>query len=270
MTTDVAGFERSLDRNGALPPPAGSVGANPDVLAQPARNRPVGVPVSPRRPRNTLWVIAGLLLIVVSGLSALIIAQSLSSRVGVLVSTRDIAKGEVVSDNDLGVASIAATTGVRAIAPADRTKLVGQVATGPIGRGSIVHPAQFVDSATEDGPKVIVGASLDPGQYPRVGLVPGDQVVIVEVSSQNPTLDDTATGPRELARGEVVEVTKLARSDGLLISMRVNESAAVPISERAEQGRLRLALIDNGTPDKVKPLDPAQPVKPGQPDQPGQ
>lgn len=251
--------------NGGPPPPSPK-GPSPVV----ERTRPVGVPVSPRRPRNTLWVIAGVLLIVVSGLSALIIAQSLSSRVEVLVATRDIAKGQVIGEADLGATSIAASIGVRAIAPAQKAELVGQIATGPIGTGSIVHPAQFVDSTAEEDTKVIVGAALDPGEYPRAGLIPGDKVLVIEVSAQNASLNDLGAGPREISRGEVVEVSRLARSDALLVSLRVNESAAVPISERAEQGRLRLALVDSGVPTElVQPLDPANPVAPGEPDEPG-
>lgn len=242
------------------PPSADQTAAGIDL------QRPVGVPTAPRRPRNTLWMVAGAVLVLLSGLSALVIAQSLSSRVDVLVATRDIARGQVITDEDLATASISATSGVRAIDPGRRSEIVGQIATGPIGPGTILHPAQFVDGAAGDGEKVVVGAALEPGQFPRFGLNPGDEVVLMEVSSRTAQADDQATGPRELGRGEVVEVVELTDPDTLLVTLRVNAALAVSISERAEQGRLRLGLVDNGFPDEVvKPLEPADPVKPAQP-----
>ncbi len=245
----------------APPPSADQTAAGIDL------QRPVGVPTAPRRPRNKLWMVAGAVLVLLSGLSALVIAQSLSSRVDVLVATRDIARGQVITDDDLSTASISATSGVKAIDPGRRGEIVGQIATGPIGPGTILHPSQFVDGAAGDGEKVIVGAALEPGQFPRFGLNPGDEVVLMEVSSRTATAGDgLAAGPRELGRGEVVEVVELTDPDKLLVTLRVNAALAVSISERAEQGRLRLGLVDNGFPDEVvKPLDPADPVTPAEP-----
>lgn len=243
------------------PPSADQTAAGIDL------QRPVGVPTAPRRPRNTMWMVAGAVLVLLSGLSALVIAQSLSNRVDVLVATRDIARGRVITDDDLSTASISATSGVKAIDPGRRGEIVGQIATGPIGPGTILHPAQFVDGAAGDGEKVIVGAALAPGQFPRFGLNPGDEVVLMEVSSRTAVADDgLSAGPRELGRAEVVEVVDLTDPDTLLVTLRVNAALAVSISERAEQGRLRLGLVDNGFPDEVvKPLDPAEPVKPAEP-----
>jgi hypothetical protein len=214
-----------------------------------------------------LWIIAGLTLMVISGLSALAIAQSLSNRVEVLVATRDIARGEEITESDLGVASVAATSGVRAIDPAEKDELVGQIATGPIGPGSVVHPAQFVDGATEDANKVLIGLELEPGDFPRFALNPGDEVVVIEVSPSTASADDDLAGPREVGTGEVVEAVALRDADVLLVTLRVNDSIAVSISERAEQDRIRLALVDRGFPeDLVEPLEPADPVEPATPE----
>lgn len=232
-------------------------------VAGPSRavdERPVGVPVAPRRPRNTLWMIAGVIIILFSGLAALSIFGSLSARVDVLVAARPIAKGQVIVNEDFRTVSIAADNSVRAIAPERRAELVGQIATGPIGTGSIVHPAQFITGDSEDQQKVIVGAALDAGEYPRVGLRPGDEVVLIEVSSPNAAFDVTSAGPREIALGEVVEIVRLSRTDALLVSIRVNESVAVLAADRAEQGRLRLALIDRGFANEL--VDPVEPVEP--------
>ena len=254
-----------------------AITANPDVAESsvpPApnaanadrRSNTVGVPVGPGRERNTLWMIAGIALVLVSGLAAATVAQSMSNRVEVLVAARTIAEGEVIDVGDLRSSSLAVDGGVRAIAPTELDTLIGKVATGPIGEGAIVHPSQFIDGNEAEQPTVIVGAALEAGQYPLAGLRPGDQVKVIEVSGPNAVFDDSGSGPRELTEGEIVEVVRLARSDALLVSIRVNEAIATPLSERAQQGRLRLALIDGGLlDDQVAPLEPGDPADPGEP-----
>lgn len=228
--------------------------------------RAPGVPIAPRRQRNTMWMIVGAFLVLASGLAAATVFRSLSSRVEVLVAARAIGTGEVIDVDDLETASLSADGNVRAISPADRDDLLGQVAAGPIGQGAIVHRSNFVEGNDDGQPQVIIGAALDAGQYPLAGLRPGDRVKIIEVSGPNATFDDSLGGAREVTEGEVVETRKLARSDALLVSLRVNEAIATPLSERAQQGRLRLALVDEGLlDDPVVPIDPAAPAEPGEP-----
>ncbi len=253
-------LDRIQDRNGDSTPNQVGVDAG-------SNGSTTGLPIAPRRPRNTIWIIAGVALVVMSGLASASVVSSLSERVDVLVAARTIAEGEVIDPGDLRSVSIAVDPSIRAIPPSERDELIGHVATGPIGEGSVVHRSQFIAGDSEDQPKVIVGVALDAGQYPITGLRPGDRVKVIEVSGPNATFDDrAASGPRELTEGEVVEVVRLSRSDSLLVSLRVNEAIATPLSERAQQARLRLALIDAGLlDDPVAPLDPAEPGEPGTP-----
>lgn len=246
----------------------GDIGASPPdaALNDPGRSA-AGMPVPPRRPRNTIWMIAGLLLVLVSGIAAATAFASLDRRVEVLVAARTIAEGEVVEGGDLRPASVAVDPGVRAVSPSEAGELVGQVAAGPVGQGQIVHRSQFVAGDAEGQPKVIVGLALDPGQYPLVGLRPGDRVKVVEVSASNAAFgDDPGSGSRELTEGEVVDVVSLSGGDRRLVSLRISEAMATPVSDGAHQSLVRLALIDDGLfDDVVAPLDPAEPGEPGTP-----
>ena len=225
----------------------------------------LGVPVAPQRPRNTLWIIGGVLLVMVSGLAALSITRSLSNRVEVLVATGPIAKGEVITGDDLGVASISVSSGIRAVSPAEKDELIGMVATGPIGGGSIVHRAQFVDGEAEDARQVIVGFELEPGQYPRIDLLPGSEVLVVEVAEDR-ARDEEGSTAKEITTGEIVDVRELGRSDSLLVSVRIGESISVSVADLASRDLIRLVLVDAGFPDDVvEPLQPADPVTPVDP-----
>lgn len=241
----------------------------PETPLNGSRPATAGMPVPPRRPRNTIWMVAGIALVLISGIAAASAISSLDDRVEVLVAARTIAEGAVVEDGDLRTASIAVDSGIRAIPPEEAAELIGQVAAGPVGEGSIVHRSQFVAGDAEGQPKVIVGLDLTAGQYPLAGLRPGDRVKVIEVSGANAAfVQDSgagaSTGPRELAEGEVVDVVRLANNDRRLVSLRVSEAIASPLSERAHQGRIRLALIDDGLfDDAVAPLEPADPGQPG-------
>ena len=225
----------------------------------------VGLPTAPPKARNTTWIAAGLVLVVVAGIAASSLWRGLSDRVEVLVAADLIEAGQVITAEDLTTASIAADENVRAISPDQLDQLVGQVASGPIGEGSIIHPAQFVADLGEDEPTVIIGAALQPGQYPIIGLLPGDRVRIIEVSGRDALIGEE-TEPQEIAVGEIVEVAGLTQSDVYLVSLRIDESASLLISERVQQGRISIALIDGDIPDEmIEPIGPAAPVEPGEP-----
>ena len=58
----------------------------------------------------------------------------------------------------------------------------------------------------------------------------------------------------------------LQQSDIYLVSLRIKESASLMVSERVQQGRISIALLDSDTPDElIDPLSPADPVEPGEP-----
>lgn len=247
------------------PPPTASFEER-GVRPTPAAPSKVGLPTSPPKARNTTWIVVGLVLVVVAGIAASSLWRGLSDRVEVLVAVDLIETGQIITEADLTTASIAADDGVRAISPDRLDELIGMEASGPIGAQAIVHPAQFVVNETREEPTVIVGAALDPGQYPIVGLLPGDRVRIIEVTSPNALIGEDDAEPREITIGEVVEVIGLQQSDRYLVSIRINESASLLISERVQQGRISLALLDSGFPDDlIDPIEPAEPVEPGEP-----
>ena len=251
--------------NGLDPAVQASAEHDAPTPAPPAAPSKVGLPTTPPKARNTTWVVVGLVLVAVAGIAASSLWRGLSDRVVVLVAADLIEEGQVVTEADLTPASIAADTTVRAMSPEQLAELVGKVASGPIGAGSIVHPAQFIVDDDADEPTVIVGAALEPGQYPIVGLRPGDRVRIIEVSSERASIGDDQE-PREIAVGEIVEVAGLQQSDIYLVSLRIKESASLMVSERVQQSRISIALLDSDTPDElIDPLSPADPIEPGEP-----
>lgn len=233
--------------NGSQPPPKGRKSA--------------GLPTAPKRPRNTIWMVGGLALMLVSLLGALGAAQSLSDRTQVLVSRRSFSLGETVSQSDLLVADVAVDSSVALLTPDRIDEIVGLVAAGPIAEGEILVESDFTTSGDVEVITVIAGLELSPGAYPRVGLQPGDLVTILEVSDLG-FGDDIVADPRRVGDGEVVETRRLTNGDLLLVSVRIPEHLSEHVSQAAFEERIRLVQKEFADSDgRVVPLDPLEPAE---------
>ena len=229
--------------------------------SQPEGPRSVGLPTPPRRQRNTTWLLIGALLVVGSGIAALSMASSLSERVDVVVAARDISEGEVVTVDDFSVAAVGLSGGVVAVNPADIPDLAGKVAAGPLGEGAIVHPDYFLGGLGDGTKAVIVGVDLGPGEYPRVGMLPGDEMIVIAVAEQS--FGELSDGSREIGEGEVVEVVPLSQADSFLVSLRVDSSIATLVATLSNEDRVALALKElTDTETGVRPLSPVAPAEP--------
>lgn len=220
-------------------------------------------------------MIGGAALILISGFAAASMAQTYTETVDVLVAAEAIAEGEPIRAEHLEVVPIAAGEGeIQAIHPTGLEDLIGRVASGPIGAGSILHPDQFAGVEAEEQ-MVIVGMALEPDEFPTNGLQRGDLVRLFDV---NKTFGRSDPGvAEEITIGEIVAVEPLKTGSQFHFSIRVKESTANVITSRATQDSLAIALAESESGDvsqlaealepgdDIDPLDPAEPLEPGEP-----
>jgi hypothetical protein len=215
-------------------------------------------------------LLIGALLVIGSGIGALSMAASLSARIDVVVADRNILEGEVIAEDDLRVAAVGLTGDVQAIDPADIPEVVGKVAAGPIGEGAVLHPTSLIGAGDNLQKTFIVGVDVDPGEYPRVGMRPGDQMILIATGEEN--FGDFDTEAREVGEAEVVEVAKLAGADSYLVSLRVDAGLGPTVASLASDDRLSLALKELADTDlgvsPVSPLDPVDPLENADPKSP--
>ena len=250
------------------PQPAPLTGANLGA-ATGARSEPVS-PLkkaasglaAPTRQRNAAVMIAGAAFIILAAALAASVASSFDDSIEVLVASGEIVEGQTVTESNFRTVKIAAGEGdIQVVSPDSIQDLVGRVAAGPIGEGSMIHPAQFAIAGTEA--KVVVGAALGPDQYPSTGLKPGDQVRLIEVVSRYGGGEGSEfNAGREIAVGEITDVLRLS-SNALHFSIRVDESAATVVADRIAQDQLIIALVDESlTLKEIEEIIPAEPVVP--------
>lgn len=246
------------------PPTAAPTYSAPSAEPVSPLKKAAGGLAAPTRQRNAAVMIAGAAFIILAAALAASVASSFDDSIEVLVASNEIAEGQPISASDFRTVRIAAGAGdIQAVSPDSIDDLVGRVAAGPIGEGSMIHPAQFAISSEET--KVVVGAALGPDQYPATGLKPGDQVRLIEVAGRFGSSDDDSgfSSGREITVGEITDVVRLGSPDTLHFSIRVGESAASVVAQRVAQDRLTIALVDESlTIQRVDPLEPIAPVVP--------
>jgi hypothetical protein len=205
--------------------------------------------VADARHRNPTWVVAGLLLVVLSALGGVVLFTSTDERADVLVAAVDLEPGKALTTADLRIERVALDRGVRSIPAADAGALVGQHASGRIPAGTMLSPAMFEDAVALGPDEVVIGAALDPGEAPMSLIEVGDRVELLDVTmvaSAGPAAPDAAAAPTDIARslgtGTVWAVEQLA-SGQVWLSVRVDRSVGLTVSVTSATDRLRVALI---------------------------
>jgi len=215
------------------------------VPSAPAARFEPGRVAEPRR-RNPTWIVAGVLLVVLSALGGVLLFTSSDDRTGVLVAASDLEPGRAVEAADLRIERVAIDGGVRAVTADDAGELVGRHPTGRIPAGTMLSPAMF-DAAIPLGPdEVVIGASLDPGEAPLSAVDVGDAVELIEVDVAAPgDAAATESSVRTLGTGTVWAVEPVATGQ-LWLSVRADRAVGMAASLASAQDRLRVALIGGG------------------------
>jgi hypothetical protein len=195
----------------------------------------------PRRRLRVPELAVGVLVIVLFALGAVMWHLSTTSKVPALAVSAEVHRGDIVEPTDLRTIYVASDVALSRIA--DPTRVVGKVALVDLAPGTILSPAFVADGqslATGDG---VVGMALDPGQYPTLGLAPGDRVNVVRSGDAATTTGTTTKADQVIARGATVFAVEDLASDRKLVSIQAAESDADAVAAAAGSSGLRLVLV---------------------------
>ncbi len=220
-TTRSSSTQRRADSNG-------SRGAAPPALA-------------PTRPAVRLPEVAvGLLVTVTFALGAVLWHLNATSKTPVLAVASAVERGEVITIEDLRIVYVATDDHVAHIASTQSAQVVGRRALVDLAPGVLVVPSVIAEVDALQVGDGVVGLALDPGQYPALGIAPGDRVNVVVADSTTAT-----SGPAEsvIARSAVVFAVTELTSDRKLVSLRAAELDAEAVAAAAAPGSLRLVQV---------------------------
>lgn len=196
-----------------------------------------------RRGTRIPEVAVGVLLMVGFSLAAVLWHMNTTRREPALALAVDVQRGEEIGAGDLRVVYLASDDPIAHLPQSAERDLVGQTAAADLERGTLLTRSQLVARAVLEPDEGVVGLALDPGQFPAIGLVPGDRVNVV---SATPAEDPPGSGGDDqvLAADTSVYAIEALETEGRqFISLRMPEADANRVASAAELGPVRLVLV---------------------------
>ena len=214
------------------------------VPGDPGDGRQRGRTQLARPPGRRPWSIAaGLLLMLGSSLTAVVLVGRPQGGVPVLVLVHDVAAGEAVTAADLGVVEIVPAGGIGWIPAERRSQVVGLAAGGPLPAGQLLTEGSLAPSAQAIGRgRVLVALALRAGDLPATAA-PGDRV-----SLQAPAVGAGAAvdpgGPRAVAIGEGrLWSVVTGPGGGVVVTVAIDRSLESAVSGASMAGAMKLNLV---------------------------
>ncbi|GHE34349.1 hypothetical protein GCM10017771_51920 [Streptomyces capitiformicae] len=200
---------------------------------------PVAPPRVSARRRRPGVIALSLALIAAGGAGAAVLLLQVGDRTQVVTVVRDVQVGEVLTERDLGKASVALDPAVKAVRADEMGMVVGKRAAVELKPGSLLAPSQVTGDSLVKAGEQLVPIGLKPEQVPATALVPGQNVQLVEVPAPGATDTGKAseTPPRTIA-GRVVKASKAAPGTGLVV---------VDVATSADEGPTAAAWVSAGT-----------------------
>lgn len=221
------------------------------------------------RRRQLPWVALGLTVTLTAAIIFALWASSLSSRTAVAVASRDIPTGSTLEIDDLRAVEVASGQGAGIVPMAHLDSVVGRTVRAAIPEGTILHPGLLSTLSPIERDMAVVGAVLQPGEYPVAHLGPGQSVGVVitgenrgqytaEMHSQANLAEPPGIATRT-TNATVTEVSEVLDSgqDALFVSLLASAEDAVLISNAAAFNELRLILLP-GEPRSAASLSARQ------------
>ncbi|MFB7576262.1 SAF domain-containing protein [Streptomyces sp. NPDC056165] len=213
----------------------------------PAQVRAAGPVAPPRvsaRRRRPGVIALSLALIAAGGAGAAVLLLQVGHRTEVVTVVRDVQVGQVLTEDDLGKASIALDPAVKAVRAGNLDSVVGKRAAVELKPGSLLAPSQVTKDSLVKAGEQLVPIGLKPEQVPATALVPGQKVELVHVPAQGQEeAGKTSDAPPRTIKGRVVKASGAAPGTGVVVVDVATSAADGPTAAAwVAAGTLRLVL----------------------------
>lgn len=185
--------------------------------------------------RRPAVLAAGVVALVLSILVAVVVVNNLRDTTSVVVTNRDIAKGETISADDLQTRSINADAGIPVVT--DPSTIIDKQAASAIPSGSIINPDQTTLQVLPPEDYTVVAVSLPFQRMPVTGLERGDRVRVVDTprdQGEPPTQGPIAT------RGQVIDLAEHPDQGITVVDLLVPEEEGSWVAARAATNRVAI------------------------------
>jgi len=191
---------------------------------------------SQRAPRRLGQWAASILFVVLVVVGLVVLFQSQSDRVEVLVVRQSVAAGQVVQAADIGVADVAGVSG--AIPAADIESVIGQRAASGLVDGQVLTVSALTQDLVPAAGERLVAIRLESGRVPG-GLAPGDLVDVLAVPpSGDPGTAEQLDAPSPLAHAVRVDSLGETPDGAVVVTVLVKEDEAHAIAAHSAAGQV--------------------------------
>lgn len=184
----------------------------------------------------------GLFVVVLFALGAVLWHLSSVEKSPALALGGPVERGETITADDVRVVDVASDDALATLGETQLNEIVGRVALVDLPAGTLLTKGVVTDPVAIGEGDGVAGLSLDPGQYPALGIAPGDVVNVVAAVDQ-PGSEDGAEVDRVIARSATVFAVEDLSGDRKLISIMASEADAEAVASAAGSGTLRLVLV---------------------------
>ncbi|MCI0686526.1 MAG: SAF domain-containing protein [Sporichthyaceae bacterium] len=187
-------------------------------------------------------LLLGVLLVTVCALAVAVLVLRAGGRAAVLVVTRPVAVGQVVTAADLRVTHVGAGPDLAVVPAGAAGQVVGRTAAVPLAEGSLLSPGQVGPAVFPSEGQALIGLLLSDGQYPP-GLAAGARVAVV--LTPEPGIADSPAGS-QLGAGLVVSVQPATDPiGGTRVGLVLDTTDALTVAG-AGPGRVVLVALGSG------------------------
>lgn len=116
------------------------------------------------------------------GLGSYLLVSAVDERVEVLVASRDIAWGSVITDADLSKTLVSTDGQGHVILASEQGAVVGKTAGEPVPAGALFAPGHVSERGVPGPGELLVGLRGEPGAIPARGVRAGEVVRVVPVT----------------------------------------------------------------------------------------
>lgn len=161
-----------------------------------------------------------------------------------LAIAANVERGETLTSNDIRVVYVASDDVLATIGEGQMSQVVGRVALVDLPAGALLTRDLVADAVVIEAGDGVAGLSLEPGQYPALGLAPGDIINVVRAGEDGTGEDGTGEATDTvIARHATVFAVEDLASDRKLVSIMTTEADAEAVASAAGGGSLRLVLV---------------------------
>lgn len=203
------------------------------------------------RRRQVRWVVAGVLLVVGSALVFATIWARAGSESRVLVLTRSVDAGHVLTSSDLRSANVSTGQGLATVLATSESSVVGRTTAVPLTAGSLLSPDALGSGRALRSGEAMVGLALKPGTFPS-SLAPGDHVRVVDTTTAATSTSGNAAPARASSGGATgvvmaIEANASAADGSAVVSLRVADEDADGVAQLASAEHASLVLVPAGS-----------------------